>query len=208
MRVHFPRFSYLEEYLPDIYREDRDSASFLDRYLANVEGMYTTLEGRIAAVQRLVDPTTLDADYLPWLADVGRRRGRARLGAGARVRLLVRHAAQMFTRRGTARGMIEAIRLATHPCPTDAIFDDDYAGDPFDVRIVEAFRTRTVPGVVFGNPLDLAGPRLTPGGPRWDLPDGGSRLVERWRRLLEASVRRPGEVAGRGRCRGVGHLAG
>jgi phage tail-like protein len=185
VRVHFPRFSYLKEYLPDIYREDRDSASFLDRYLANVEGMYTTLEGRIAAVRRLVAPTTLDADYLPWLATW--------VGAAvepdwepARIRLFVRHAAQMFTRRGTARGLIEAIRLATHPCPTDAIFEAGYSGDVFDVRIVEAFRTRSVPGVVFGNPLEQAGPRLTSGGPRWDLPDGGSLLVRRWQDFLAA----------------------
>jgi len=183
VRIHFPRFSYLKEYLPGIFREDRDSASFLDRYLANVEGMYTTLEGRITAVQRLVSPATSDARYLPWLA--------AWVGAAvdpdwepARIRLLVRHAAQMFTRRGTARGLIEAIRLATHPCPTDAIFEAGYAGDPFDVRIVEAFRTRSVPGVVFGNPLDLAGPRLAPAGSRWDLPDGGSLLLRRWRDFL------------------------
>ena len=115
--LHYPRFSYLQEYLPDIYREDRESASFLDRYLANVEGMYTTLEGRIADVQRLVDPKTIDAEYLPWLASW--------VGAvvepdwePARKRLFVRYAARMFTRRGTPRGLIEAIRLATHPCPT------------------------------------------------------------------------------------------
>jgi phage tail-like protein len=184
-RIHFPRFSYLREYLPDIYREDRDSAAFLDRYLANVEGMYTTLEGRIVAVERLVDPTTLDVNYLPWLASW--------VGAAveldwepARIRLFVRYAARLFTRRGTSRGLIEAIRLATHPCPSDAIFAAGYSGDPFDVRIVEAFRTRSVPGVVFGNPLDLAGPRLTTAGARWDLPDGGSLLIQRWRDFLQA----------------------
>jgi hypothetical protein len=86
----------------------------------------------------------------------------------------------MFARRGTPRGMVEAIRLAIHPCPTDRIFEPDNEGDAFDVRIVEAFRTRAVPGVVFGNPSDHAGPRLTPTGERWDLSDGRARLVQRW----------------------------
>ncbi len=145
--------------------------------------MYTTLEGRITNVQRVLDPTTIDAEFLPWLASW--------IGAtiepdwdDARTRLFVRHAARMFTRRGTQRGMIEAIRLATHPCPTDEIFDNATSAYPFDVRIVEAFRTRSVPGVVFGDPNDLAGPRLNPSAPRWELGDGGSQLTARWRGFL------------------------
>ena len=185
VRAHFPRFSYLNEYLPAAYSEDRESASFLDRYLANVEGLYTNLEAKLAAVQRLVDPTTLDAEYLPWLASW--------LGATvepdwepARVRLFVRFAARMFTRRGTPRGLAEAIRLATDPCPSERIFDVTCRGRPFDVRVVEAFRTRAIPGVSFGNPRDLGGPRLVPSGVRWDLPEGGARLTIRWRDFLAA----------------------
>src|SRR5205814_8561541 len=56
MRIYYPRFSYLEHYLPAVYREDSQSASFLDRFLANLEGLYTTLEDKIAAVQMLFDP--------------------------------------------------------------------------------------------------------------------------------------------------------
>jgi phage tail-like protein len=183
LRLHYPRFSYLEQYLPDIYREDRDSASFLDRYLANVEGMYTTLEDRIVNVRRLLDPETIDTEFLPWLASW--------VGAvvepdwePTRQRLLVRHAAQMFTRRGTERGVIEAIRLATHPCPTEAIFQPGAATGAFDVRIVESFRTRSTTGVVFGNPNDLRGPGYSAPGAAWQLEDGGAQLQQRWRDFL------------------------
>ena len=55
LRAYFPRFSYLDRYLPAVYREDATSASFLDRFLANVEGFFTTLEGKIAAVEALFD---------------------------------------------------------------------------------------------------------------------------------------------------------
>jgi hypothetical protein len=41
LRAYYPRFSYLERYLPAAYREDPRSASFLDRFLANIEGFYT-----------------------------------------------------------------------------------------------------------------------------------------------------------------------
>ncbi len=47
LRAYYPRFSYLERYLPAVYREDSSSASFLDRFLANLEGFYTAIEDKI-----------------------------------------------------------------------------------------------------------------------------------------------------------------
>ena len=48
LRIYYPRFSYLTRYLPGVYQEDAVSASFLDRFLANVEGTNTAIEDRIA----------------------------------------------------------------------------------------------------------------------------------------------------------------
>jgi|GEM_PF-431876 len=123
LRVYYPRFSYLEEYLPAVYREDPASRSFLERFLANVEGMFTALEDRIANAQFLFDPRTVPGEYLDWLA------GWLGLSLDAswdedRKRLLLRHAPKMFAERGTPAGIIRAIRLATDPVPTDAIFAD------------------------------------------------------------------------------------
>lgn len=182
LRAHGPRFSYLDRYLPDVYREEPDAASFLDRYLANVEGMFTSLEGRIESAQRLFDVTTLDAEYLDWLAGwLG-----AVVDSGweqARVRLFLRHAVTLFRRRGTPRGLVEAVRLATDPRPDSSIFAASNPS-PFSVRIVESYRTRTVPGVVFGDPTQLAGPRLVEAGARWQPADGRSELDRRWHDFL------------------------
>ena len=66
---HYPRFSYLEHYLPGVYREDGRSASFLDRLLSNFAGFYTSIEDRIATVQALFDAGSAPSDALDWLAN-------------------------------------------------------------------------------------------------------------------------------------------
>jgi phage tail-like protein len=181
LRAHHPRFSYLQHYLPDLYQEDPDAADFLDRYLANVEGLFTAHEGRIQDAQRLFDITTLDAEYVGWLGGwLG-----AVVDAGwdeARARLLVQHAVELFGRRGTVRGLVEAIRLATDPCPDSGIFaDSPRAG--FAVRIVEEFRMRPAPGRVFAGGTD-ASLRLIESGQRWQVADGGAELDRRYRQFV------------------------
>ena len=62
LRAWYPRFSYLEQYMPTIYREDPLSAFFLERWLANFEGLYTNLEDKIEQVptcsmRALLQPT-------------------------------------------------------------------------------------------------------------------------------------------------------
>ena len=67
LRAWSPRFSYSRRYLPAVYREDEASADFLERFLANFEGLFTALEDRIAAASALFDVRTAPAT-LDWLA--------------------------------------------------------------------------------------------------------------------------------------------
>jgi phage tail-like protein len=123
-RIWYERFSYLAEYLPAVYREQPVSASFLERFLANPEGIFTALEARIAAAQVLFDPRVTPPEYLDWLASWygvtldptwdDRRR-----------RLFLAHAPELFALRGTLRGMILTLRLATDPDPGDDMFTAD-----------------------------------------------------------------------------------
>jgi phage tail-like protein len=189
LRVHYPRFSYLQQYLPAVYRDDAASASFLDRYLANVEGLYTTLEGQIEHVETLFDTRSVPAEYLDWLADWLGTSLDFTWGESTR-RLFLSHAPQMFRERGTCAGLVRAIRLALDQCPTEALFDDSPCGGStasgFGVRVVERFRARRAAGVVFGDPTDLLGPGSTTNLSDWTPPRGAHPLHEQYRAFLRA----------------------
>jgi phage tail-like protein len=142
MRVYYPRFSYLDHYLPTVYREDRLSASLLDRFLANVEGIYTAIEDRIADVQILFDPLSTPADALDWLAGWF---GVALDPAWEedRRRLFIQYAALFFQYRGTVRGLKMALHLALADYVDAGVFAPDADENPCynRIRIVERFRT-------------------------------------------------------------------
>lgn len=180
MRVYYPRFSYLREYLPAVYGDDADSASFLDRYLANPEGILSLLEGRIEKAQALIDTRTAPPDYLEWLAGW--------LGAvlepdwsDARRRLFLDHAPLLFGWRGTPIGIRAAVRIATELCPDPSIFDELKQGaeDPGAafginaVRVVEGFSQRSLPGVAVGDPTEITGPQPVEENEPW-RPELGS----------------------------------
>lgn len=154
MRIYYPRFSYLNRYLPDIYGQDQLSASFLDRFLGNVEGLYTALEDKIANAQLLFDTRTTPAEFLDWLG--------AWLGAfmdpvwdDERKRLFIDNAVLLFRWRGTSLGLLTMLRLSICDSPDSSIFEPlkqeipfyEQAGNGQDIRIVEDFLTRGYPGI-------------------------------------------------------------
>jgi len=187
LRAHYPRFSYLEEYLPAVYRDDAVSASFLERYLANVEGIYTTIEGRIEHVETIFDTRSAPPDCLDWLAGW--------LGASLDFtwsertrRLFLAHAPQMYRERGTCAGLARSVRLALDPCPGESLFASGACGGRpeagFGVRVVERFRTRRAAGVVFGDPSDLTGPGSTTTVSDWTPARGALPLHAQYREYL------------------------
>lgn len=151
VRVYYPRFSFAKAYLPTAYGQDEPSADFLDRFLANVEGMFSTLEGRIAEAQMLFSPESVPSAYTNWLLNwFG-----LSLDEGwdeTRKRLYLRHAMTLFNQRGTVQGLIRLLRLATSPCPDDSIVTDPVQNTVgFDIRIIERFRTRKIAAVEVGD---------------------------------------------------------
>jgi phage tail-like protein len=124
LRAYAPRFSYLNNYLPELYREtefgpeadatDRSTtrADFLGRFLATFEGVFTPLEDQIAHAHLLTDARATPDEALEWL---GRWIGVA-FDSGcpaASRRTLLRAAPWMFRQRGTLTGLKLALEIAT-----------------------------------------------------------------------------------------------
>jgi phage tail-like protein len=180
LRAYYPRFSYLSNYLPGVYREDTQSASFLDRFLSNVEGLYTSLEDKIAAAQILFDVRSAPSEVLDWL---GGWFGVALDPSWdeARRRMFIAHAIDFFQYRGTIRGLTMALHLALDQCADETIFDQSEAARRLEpIRIVERYRSRTLPGVIFGDPTESTGLRAVSTGASWRPDQGRANLNQRY----------------------------
>ena len=145
LRAWYPRFDYAKSYLPSVYQRDRESASFLKRFLANFEGAWSELEGRIRSAEMLLDVDACPDDYLSWLGQW--------LGIAfdddldeSRRRLFLSHAIELYRQRGTKAGLLRMLRLSTDRCVndtlfTEAVFDPSHPYNQFAIRLVESFES-------------------------------------------------------------------
>ncbi len=108
-RATFPRESTLE-YLPAIYREDRASAAFLERYLSLFESVFDDVEAGIGALARFMDPRGIPGtpDHLAWLGDWLAVAVDDAWPEGA-ARAFIARAPELYRMRGTRRGLLAAI---------------------------------------------------------------------------------------------------
>ena len=188
MRAYYPRFSYLTNYLPSVYREDEHSASFLDRFLANVEGLHTTLEDKIAAAQVLFDVRSAPHEVLDWLAswfDVALDPS----WDEAKRRMFIRHAMEFFQYRGTRRGLMMALHLALDPDADERIFSTRaVCGRREQIRIIEKYLTRTIPAVALGDPAEATGLRSLTLTASWQPAEASSLLSRRYAAFMNQAA--------------------
>ena len=190
LRVWYPRFSYLVQYLPAAYREDAESASFLDRFLANLEGLFTSVEDRMAVAALLFDARTAPAEALEWLASwFGVALDPA--WTEQKRRLFLRHAMDFFQARGTVRGLQAALRLVIDDCADDGLFagllDARPTDAPASIRILEWYRLRSTPPLALGDPSPQAGIRQVASPPPWTPEQGAAALLALYRAASAAA---------------------
>jgi phage tail-like protein len=157
IRVYGSRFSYLNRYLPEMFREtlfgdDADDKfsptkppsryDFLERFLDNFEGILTPLEDRIASSYLLTDPRTTREDALEWLGSwIGITFDPAY--PTDRRREIIEAAPDLYRRRGTYDGL----RLALNIVTAGAI-------ERREIVVLEDFRLRRTFATILG--ADLA----------------------------------------------------
>ncbi len=184
VRAYYPRFSYLKKYMPAVYQNNAASAGFLERYLANPEGFFTAIEGRITNVQELFDARTVPAEYLAWLAGW--------IGfcfdftwTEPVKRFFLANAPRFFQTRGTLNGLVRMIRMSLDQCANESLFDPADV-EHFSVRIVENYLLRSAPGVVFGDPADVQAPGAVAAAGSWTPSQGAVPIDQLFRSFLSA----------------------
>ncbi|WP_437310849.1 phage tail protein [Sorangium sp. So ce388] len=171
LRAYASRFSYVERYLPEIFREslfgeDADAhgkatpADFLERLIDDCEGVLTPIEDRIAAAWMLTDARTVPEASLEWLASwIGFAFDP--VVPAARRRALLEAAPDLYRWRGTLRGLTRALDVVTGGAVSEG-----------RVVVVEDFRLRRTFATILGADLGDRDDPLLPG-----LTASGSSFV-------------------------------
>lgn len=116
LRLEYPRVSYLR-YLPSVYQENPQSRAFLERFLSLFETFFAGIENQVDHIARYFDPeAAVSEDFLAWLSkwlaiSVDNNWDQARL------RLLVRQAAQIYKQRGTRSAIEQMVEIFTGARP-------------------------------------------------------------------------------------------
>ncbi len=161
LRVWGSRFSYVKNYLPELYRENKFSPAadqtgastrrdFFERFVNIFEAQLTRIEDRVANSYLLTRPEATPDDALDWL---GGWVGLSPTGYPPdrrRARLLA--ASSLHQKRGTVPGVTQALDIATNGlCSRGAVI------------VVEDFRLRHIFATILGANLAIQNDPLLPG---------------------------------------------
>jgi phage tail-like protein len=109
VRLDFPRATSAA-YLPAVYLENPEAEDFTERFLGLFDAAVEDLDRAVERSPALLDPEGVPAEILPWLGRFLSLTFEPSWDA-ARRRALLRAAPELFRRRGTVRGLSDAVRL-------------------------------------------------------------------------------------------------
>ncbi|HEX4030668.1 MAG TPA: hypothetical protein VHX20_09920 [Terracidiphilus sp.] len=161
LRVYASRFSYVDNYLPELYREDTfgDDADqpgpstrpdFFERFVDIFENQLTRIEDRVANAYLVTRPESTSDASLDWLGGwIGIPPGNYPPG---RRRARIEATPKLYEERGTAQGIVDALDTATNGlCTRGAVI------------VIEDFRLRHTFATILGANLAITDDPLLPG---------------------------------------------
>jgi phage tail-like protein len=135
--VNRPQPSRLLAYLPAIYADD----PFLGGYLNLFDAIWQPLERQIDQLHAYVNPRLAPRDFLAWLGtwlDLVLDEN----WPEARRRTLIRYAADLYARRGTAGGLRDYLAIFLNVVPD--ILEDGGDANPFHFTVVVRLDVGTI----------------------------------------------------------------
>lgn len=152
-RVYASRFSYITNYLPQLYWENLFSPEadklgaatppdFMERFVNNFEGVLTNIEDRIAHSYLLTDPRTTPEESLEWLANWLGFEFEHAMPESTRRKLL-QHANDLYRWHGTVRGLKLALEIVTNGAVSSG-----------EIVVIEDYKLRRTFATILGADLD------------------------------------------------------
>jgi len=161
LRAYASRFSYVQNYLPEIYREakfgppaDADGPStrrdFFERFLDLFESQFTRIEDRVANAYLLMRAESVPDGSLDWLGSwIGIQPDSY---PPDRLRARIEATPYLYRWRGTAQGITKALDVATNGMASRGA-----------IIVIENFRLRHLFATILGADLSIRDNPLLPG---------------------------------------------
>lgn len=111
IKMIFPKNTWMK-YLPDIYREEEKSASFVERYLGMYQSLYQDMTMEIKKVSMYLNPDAVRGPFVDWLADWLAIED-SFIWEEEKLKYLVKHGVELYRKRGTRTYLQEMISLYT-----------------------------------------------------------------------------------------------
>lgn len=134
VRIFFPKQTWLS-WLPEVYQNDPQSASFTGRFLSVFQSLYDDMDEEIRQVSGHFDPDTAEGEFLHWLAgwlDVDD----PYIWTEEQLRYLLKNGMGLYKGRGTRETLHRMVELYTGEAPW---IIENFQVEPFqdDARIAE-----------------------------------------------------------------------
>lgn len=109
IKVIFPKNTWMN-YLPDIYQEDEQGCSFVERYLSIFQSLYDGVTAEISRISEYFDIDCVNGKFLIWLSEWLAIED-SFLWKQEQLKYILNHAMELYQKRGTVFYLKEIIKI-------------------------------------------------------------------------------------------------